>query len=199
LVVPADNVDFLLTRRARAQRNLGPFPLSQILSSLDFSFKPRSLMENDPSFKQVIPYVVIKWDRSDHGMDIFCYTRGSGQGEKRLHAKCSIGIGGHINDEDISNGAHPYIRGMWRELNEELDIAPDNIVSLEYKDFIYDPSDEVGKVHLGLVHVLTVSSKDIKPREDTMHDYGFVEIGSMLSGALTPKLENWTKIALQII
>src|ERR1700692_1649729 len=73
----------------------------RLLDAKHFSFLPRSLAEHDPSFKQLIPYVVMKYCDT-----VFHYTRGRGAGEKRLRALRSVGIGGHINPADLECGPH---------------------------------------------------------------------------------------------
>jgi len=87
---------------------LGPFSgflrsvdryLPALLDRSNQSFRPRSLVEDDPSFKQLIPYVILECN-DENETRLFRYTRGKGQGEKRLHALQSIGIGGHISVED---------------------------------------------------------------------------------------------------
>ena len=45
-------------------------------------YRPRSEVEDDPSLKQIIPYVVLRC-----GDSVFCYTRGKSQGEARLHRR----------------------------------------------------------------------------------------------------------------
>ena len=77
---------------ADVDRFLGP-----ILASDQLSFQPRGPMETDPSFKQLIPYVLLQWTNEQGEVMLFTYTRGGGSGEKRLHAKRSVGIGGHIS------------------------------------------------------------------------------------------------------
>jgi len=84
--------------------------LHPILGSERLSFQPRSQMETDPSFKQLIPYVLLEWN--DNGViKLFTYTRGGGGGESRLHALRSVGIGGHISREDAADGSDPYNGG----------------------------------------------------------------------------------------
>ncbi len=61
-------------------------------------------MEDDPSFKQLIPYVLFRWTDADGTVHLFEYLRGSGQGERRLHAKRSVGVGGHISSLDAAAG-----------------------------------------------------------------------------------------------
>src|SRR5438309_6873054 len=90
-----------------------------LLDPAHTSYRPRSAMEQDPSFKQLIPYVIFRYRNSASETLLFQYTRGKGQGESRLHAKRSIGIGGHISADDaIQTSA--YEEGMRRELEEEV-------------------------------------------------------------------------------
>ena len=58
----------------------------------------------------------------DGTVHLFEYQRGSGQGERRLHAKRSVGVGGHISSIDAAAGhlQHVYREGMRRELEEEV-------------------------------------------------------------------------------
>lgn len=149
LVIPAATIDLLGTFegfQADVERYLQP-----ILTSGELSFRPRSEMEQDPSFKQLIPYVVLQWKDAAGITHVFNYTRGSGQGESRLHAKRSIGIGGHISAEDAAGGSDPYRTGMQRELEEEVQLESEFEESCV--GLIYDPSSEVGRVHLGIVQI----------------------------------------------
>lgn len=97
--------------------------LEELLSPEHTSYRPRGEMEQDPTFKQLIPYVIFRHTDDLGRVSLFQYTRGSGQGEARLHAKRSIGVGGHISscDGDVE-GLNPYEEGMRRELEEEVDI-----------------------------------------------------------------------------
>src|SRR5580704_15154326 len=74
-----------------------------ILTPAAFQFRPRSEVETDPGFKQLIPYVVLQ-----HRDDLFRYRRGSAGTEKRLQALWSVGIGGHISEDDARGGDDPY-------------------------------------------------------------------------------------------
>lgn len=111
----------------------------------------RDLAENDPSFKQIIPYVVFL-----RGREVFHYARSKGGGEKRLHGLRSLGVGGHVEETDgpIENA---YDAGLSRELSEELygnlphGIAATAPVALLYNG---DGSGGVNDVHLGVVHVV---------------------------------------------
>lgn len=165
--------------------------LAALLESEQLSFQPRSQMEEDPSFKQLIPYVVLEWTDSEGGVHLFRYTRGSGQGEKRLHAKRSLGIGGHISSEDA--GSEDWYRtGMMRELNEEL------VINSEYEEslvgLIYDPSNPVGQVHLGVVHQLKMHSADVRNNESELEDSGFLPLSEIRADR--DSLETWSQLCL---
>ena len=79
--------------------------LRGLLDPAHTSYRPRSAMEHDPSFKQLIPYVIFRHRDAAGQTLLFQYTRGKGQGESRLHAKRSIGIGGHISAEDAAQAS----------------------------------------------------------------------------------------------
>src|SRR2546422_6041328 len=81
--------------------------LRGLLDPAHTSYRPRSAMEQDPSFKQLIPYVIFRYRGAGGQTMLFQYTRGKGQGESRLHAKRSIGVGGDIFADDAAqNSAH---------------------------------------------------------------------------------------------
>ena len=109
-------------------------PLPRLLDAGLVSFRPRSEMEEDPSFKQLIPYCIFRYVEKQGGQWLFQYRRGKGQGEGRLHSKRSLGVGGHISlDDHLGEGGSPYEEGMRRELLEELDIRT------EFLSVIYQP------------------------------------------------------------
>lgn len=166
--------------------------LPSILDSANQSFIARRYCETDPSFKQLIPYVILEC--KDGEPSIFRYSRGQGQTEKRLHAKQSIGIGGHIAIEDCS-GDDLYRTGMLRELNEEMILPPefdDQIVGL-----IYDDSNAVGQVHLGIVHRIVMDSQDVRPREDDLIEAGFVSLAQVSEEF--DRLETWSQLAFNAL
>lgn len=152
-------------------------------------FEPRSTAETNPSLKQIIPYAVFT-----HGGRILRYVRGGG-GEKRLAAKTSIGIGGHINDEDgsafgFNEGA--YRSAVEREIAEELRLVggfTDRVAGL-----INDDATEVGQVHLGVVHVVELESDDVAPGEAAITELEFVTPEALQAGR--ENLETWSQIVL---
>ena len=169
--------------------------LSPILSCGELSFEPRSQMETDPSYKQLIPYVLLQWTDDDGTAMLFTYTRGGGSGEARLHAKRSIGIGGHISREDAAEGADPYSTGMQRELAEEVQLGATYIESRE--GLIYDPSNEVGQVHLGVVHRFELETPDVSSNEADLAEGGFVSVEELHRDF--DRLETWSQLALKAL
>ena len=158
------------------------------------SYRPRPEMEVDPSFKQLIPYCVFKHEDTNGNVAIFQYTRGKKQGEKRLHAKRSIGIGGHISTLDQGEDS-PYEVGMKRELEEEVIIDTD--FESRCVGLINDDENEVGKVHLGIVHLIQVTQPRVKSRETEIEDAGFLPVEEVLSEL--EQFETWSQICLRAL
>jgi predicted NUDIX family phosphoesterase len=174
--------------------------LDTLLDPKQLSFRPRSEVEEDPSFKQLIPYVIFSHTDATGRTQLFQYTRGKGQGEGRLHAKMSIGIGGHISegDGDLDSIAAPqavYAQGMRRELAEEVAIES------PYRDrrvgLINDDQTEVGKVHLGVVHLFEVEQPLVRPLEIDILQAGFRPMEEILSRAAN--FETWSQICLEAL
>jgi predicted NUDIX family phosphoesterase len=170
--------------------------LSELLRPENISYRPRPEMEEDPSFKQLIPYVIFRHTDRDGNISVFQYSRGKGSGEKRLHQKKSVGIGGHISLEDANGqGADPYQEGMKRELEEEVRINTVHKFSLV--GLINDDETEVGKVHLGIVHICDVETPDVVPNEVEIEGNGFVQVEEMLNDL--SGYESWSAICLKAL
>jgi predicted NUDIX family phosphoesterase len=173
--------------------------LKGLLDPSHTSYRPRGEMEQDPSFKQLIPYVIFRHRDASGATHLFQYTRGKGQGESRLHAKRSIGVGGHISADDAaqSHAAQPsaYEEGMRRELDEEV------LISSPYRGrmmgLINDDQTEVGRVHLGVVHVLDVDRPAVQPREEDLIDARFCPVAELLTA--TQQFETWSQICLRAL
>src|SRR4029434_913600 len=135
--------------------------LTAILSRGSNFFIPRRDAESNPVYKQIIPYALIAFEKT-----VLHYVRGKKAGEQRLVAKGSIGIGGHMNETDESLFAmdeEAYRGGVEREVNEEINIETpfeDRIVAL-----LNDDTTEVGRVHLGIVHVFKLAKPKVEKRE----------------------------------
>ena len=170
--------------------------LKPLLASGDVSYRPRDQVERDPSFKQRIPYVIFKHDDQEGQSWIFQYTRGKGQGEERLHAKLSIGVGGHISAVDaIENQADAYAEGMRRELAEEVRI--DTAFDESCVGLINDDETEVGKVHLGVVHIVKVAEPRVHANEQDIANAGFLSVKQLRSEL--SRMETWSSICFQAL
>lgn len=171
--------------------------LPALLEGDQLSYRPRGEMEQDPSFKQLIPYVLLRWHDVDGAPLLFQYTRGGGQGERRLHAKRSVGIGGHISLEDAAAGASHavYREGMLRELTEEIDLSAD------YREqcvgLINDDETPVGQVHLGVVHLFDLAEPRVAAREADILDAGFRPVAQLLDEL--DQFETWSQIVLRAL
>jgi predicted NUDIX family phosphoesterase len=195
LVVPTD----LFHRLGYFQgftRNVARY-LEELLSPEHTSYRPRSEMEEDPGFKQLIPYVIFQHEAPGQDVAVFQYTRGTGQGEERLHRKRSVGVGGHISTVDARNceDIHPYEEGMWRELNEEVFI--DTEFTSRCVGLINDDQTEVGKVHLGVVHLFEVQRPQIRPNESEIIDAGFRPVSELLADL--DRFETWSQYCLRAL
>ena len=170
--------------------------LDRLLDAKNTSYRPRPDMEEDPSFKQLIPYVIFRHTDHDGTVRILHYARGSGGGESRLHAKLSIGIGGHISSTDADTStAHPYQSGMQRELEEEIQI--DTAYTMSLVGLINDDDTEVGKVHLGIVHLCDVDSMAIQSNEIEIEDTSFLTLSELESNL--DRFETWSQICIRAL
>ena len=164
--------------------------LPTILDQKNNSFQPRAQAETNPGFKQIIPYVVVT-----DGKSILHYVRGKKAGEQRLVAKGSIGIGGHINDEDHSlfaDGLRAFQDAVEREVREELSVQG----SFDAKPvgLINDDSTEVGRVHFGVVHILFRAPDKVKKNEQVITQVEFVPIEELKSKR--EQMETWSQLCL---
>jgi predicted NUDIX family phosphoesterase len=153
-------------------------------------YRPRSEVEDDPGFKQIIPYVVFR-----SGEGVFCYTRGKSQGEARLHRLRSLGVGGHVSDEDAQGGRtlDAYEAALKRELDEEVEIgSPGRIHRV---GLINDDATPVGRVHLGVVHVYDLEQPRVAPREEGLAEAGFLPLATIR--ALKDEFETWSQICIE--
>ena len=166
--------------------------LRALLSRGNNFFLPRAQAENDPTHKQIIPYAILA-----HGETVLHYVRGKKAGEQRLAAKGSIGIGGHMNQEDESlfNFAideAAYRAGVEREVNEEITIDTsfnDSIVAL-----LNDDTTEVGRVHLGIVHIFRLAEEKVRKREAMITNMTFLTKAELL--ARRDSLETWSQLCV---
>ncbi len=152
-------------------------------------FLARSRAEEDPSFKQIIPYAVVT-----SGDRIFLFRRTSRGGEARLHGRHSIGVGGHIRPEGV-----PIERlietGLIRELEEELHF--DRPYRFRLLGMINDDEQPVGRVHIGLVYQVEVDGEAARVRERDVLEGEFVHPAEVR--AVWNSLESWSKYLAEAI
>jgi predicted NUDIX family phosphoesterase len=134
-------------------------------------FMARSEAEKNPAFKQLIPYVIMACDGT-----YLSYVRGKRAGETRLVSKRSIGIGGHINPVDadplFGDFYQAYLAAVKREVDEEVCVGTnytDRVVAL-----LNDDSNEVGQVHLGIVHFWTLQQPRVDRKEQMITQMTFM-------------------------
>lgn len=161
------------------------------------SYRPRGEVEKDPSFKQLIPYMIFRHTDGDGRVTVFQYTRGKGMGEGRLHLKHSVGIGGHISviDAGADGSGNPYEEGMRRELAEEVDV--DTPYTVGCVGLINDDETDVGRVHLGVVHLFDCERPTIRSRETDLVESGFRPVETILADL--SGFETWSQICMKAL
>ncbi len=150
----------------------------------NYEFCKRNLVEHNPFYKQLIPYVLIF-----HKDRVFLFQRIDQGAEERLYARYSVGIGGHINFEDVTKG-DPIYQGMKREFSEEVKCK--GIESFKLIALLNDESDSVGLDHLGLVFRTEVINPEVEINEKNKLAGQFVNIGDL--DRYYKSMEKWSRI-----
>lgn len=154
---------------------------------------PRETLEQDPSYRQIIPYVVLRY-----GDEFVRYTRTPAGGEARLHGCHSIGLGGHIDIPDVrcAGESVDLEATIWeatlRELREELGEV--DAGRREWIGVITDDNTEVGRVHIGVAAVWHLRTPPSDLVEDTIGDVSLCSLGELQLGA--DRLETWSSMLL---
>jgi predicted NUDIX family phosphoesterase len=164
--------------------------LEIILNPKNHTFIKRKDAETNPAYKQLIPYALFLCENS-----FFVYRRGKLLAEKRLLGNYSLGIGGHISVTDPGFFGSSYEDGLKRELNEEVYI--DSPYNQRIAALLNDNSNDVGKVHFGIVHVLTLDKPLVRPKEKSINETKFLGIDELQKDI--EGFENWSKICIQNI
>ncbi|MEM6331279.1 MAG: phosphoesterase [Planctomycetota bacterium] len=185
-----------------------PRYLEGLLGCGQLGYRPRGEMEQDPGYKQLIPYAVFRYVGADGVTRVFNYRRGGGVGEQRLRAKRSVGVGGHISTLDAGadtsvgattgaadSSAEVYRRGLERELAEE--VAIDTPFRERCIGLINDDETDVGRVHLGFVHAYDVERPAVSPREEDIQDTGFAPLQDI--AAAIDGYESWSQIVVRAL
>lgn len=148
-------------------------------------FRPRPEMEADPSFKQVIPYLVLR-----DGADWFLMQRTRAGADQRLHDRYSIGVGGHLNpgDTDVRGG----LRREWRE-----ELAADFEPEFRFVGLLNDDDTNVGSVHLGAIYVTDAGGRPVEVRETHKLRGAFAATASV--EAVRDSLETWSALVFDAL
>ncbi len=154
-------------------------------------FRKRSELEEDPSFKQIIPYAIISNKES-----FYLFTRTSRQTEKRLHNKLHLGVGGHMNPGSSKEPGEQYlINELKREFFEEVKLLNGCLIEdIEFIGFINDDSIPVGRVHIGLLYNIHVSNKYVVINETDKMSADWIDKTDLAD--YYEEMETWTKIAI---
>ena len=162
-----------------------------ILSSFSMWFAPRDVVESRESFKQLIPYVVLVCNDL-----VGLYRRTPKGGEGRLHNRYSIGFGGHVSVSDIvTDGETIDVEGTLelaarRELEEEVNHS--TVLSKSLLGVIYDDTDAVSRVHLGLVQLWRVEEPTLSAAEAAIDECEFVPVSKLAE--VKENLEGWSSL-----
>jgi predicted NUDIX family phosphoesterase len=149
----------------------------------DGRYEPRDEMEHDPSFKQVIPYLVLR-----DGPRYFLMQRTTAGADARLHGRYSIGVGGHLNPGDGG-----LLGGLEREWREEL--VADFVPTFRLVALLNDDTTEVGAVHLGAVYVAEAEGRPVAIRETDKLTGAFAEPDEV--AAVTDRMETWSRLVFE--
>ena len=160
----------------------------------------RSELEEDTSFKQIIPYAIISNKEPEpsgvrQSQSYYLFKRTSGQTEKRLHNKFSLGVGGHMNPDDSVVSKEQYlIDELKRELYEEVKLLNGCLIEgIEFIGFINDDTIPVGRAHIGLLYNIHVSNKEVYINEKDKMMAEWIEKSNLAE--FYEGMETWTKIA----
>ena len=129
-----------------------------------YEVKRRGDMEEDPNYKQLIGYDLLKDEVTG---EVLVYKRSVGGGEARLHGKASVGIGGHMNEVEGKTIFEMLKINAARELNEEVGVSEEEALNnLNFIGLINDDKTEVGQVHVGVVYECKVDKQRVEVKED---------------------------------
>jgi predicted NUDIX family phosphoesterase len=151
-------------------------------------YAERSIAEEDPTRKQLIPYVVVR-----DGESVFLMQRTEAGGDTRLHGKASIGVGGHLNPVD--HGEDPLLAGLMREWHEEL--VTDWEPEFELVGLLNDDSNPVGAVHLGVVFTVEAAGRAVGVREDDKLTGSFASAEGVADA--WERLETWSQLVARAL
>ena len=154
----------------------------------------RNFVEKNFSYKQPIPYAIII---NPNLKQMFSYKRAN-KNETRYKGKWSFGIGGYIEKNDKIK-LNPIKANFLRELNEEIEISGQ--FKIKFLGYINDDSDELGKVHFGMLYVVETDARIIKPKDSEIANGKLRNIKELekICSSDKPIVETWSKIAFEYL
>lgn len=158
-------------------------------------YAPRGEIEEDPSIKQIIPYLTFVYTDPQGKRWRLRYNRTKQSGEGRLRGKASIGIGGHITEMPGESPQDTFNQQWHRELSEETRI--DAIIQASHIGVLNDDQDEVGKVHFGVVMEISVSLPCVYPADETTQEMYFTTGDRLYMDR--GEFEGWSKICIEAL
>ena len=175
---------------------IGDFDVLELLKPQNLWFAPRSAIEDRPDFRQIIPYIILRYEAS-----VVVYQRTSSGGESRLHGVLSLGLGGHVGLDDvvmdgrIINVTETLLHTAYREVREEVDVTV--IGNRTSFGTIYDNTDAVSTVHLGLVEIWDVNSPHVLSAEASISECQLIAIDQLES--LYARMEGWSRLCVPFL
>lgn len=162
--------------------------------SMDIQSMRRGDAEEDPSYKQPIPYAVVT-----RGKEIYVYERLQGAGEERLHNQLSIGVGGHMNPHPLVSFSELISLNLTREIEEEIKIAG-LINEVNFIGLINDDSNEVGEVHLGILCEIKLDKEaNVSVKETDALAGQWITLEELKKEETYNRLESWSKFAIEAL
>lgn len=173
----------------------------QPLQEIQPWYIPRTHAEQDPNYLQIIPYMMVRnWKK-----EFFVYQRGLTGGEDRLHSLYSIGVGGHVDLEDVVFAKYGKLATDWtlrnsasRELAEELRIDQSSPGG-KWLTVLHSNKDEVGKVHVGLLLLVDLAEGEEADPCVELSNSQWLSFPDLLSFAETNELEEWSRLSLDFL
>ena len=165
----------------------------EVCKKIGHHWMERGVVEQDPSFKQIIPYIIVQ--TPDGGKTAVYKRKGS---EKRLHDLWSAGIGGHINPKDRNNAFDSFeeivLAGMARELDEEFAERPENSHPT-FLGVINEEATDVGSTHLGAVFRIMAERESTFVPGRELADFQWMDTSALHR----LNMELWSRLTLELL
>ena len=177
------------------------YPFNNNLFDLPVELIDRAICENNPRTLQLIPYILVI---HPYGNEFYQYTRGVAGGEDRLHAKLSIGLGGHIDREPEYSESLDYVvrDEAARELKEELGLLDVRWTEIDVRGFVYEEVTEVGKVHLGILCTYQLTRQELTQltlEENQITEGRWSSLQHLQTPEVYSRLELWSQAVVDWI